>query len=138
MIRHQDKSEVDRKHVLVVDDEEPIRTMVSNVLRRLHLTCDTAHDGMAALEQLARNAYDVLLVDLMMPRLDGLGLVEKVRERVPPEQRPIVIVMTASPDLPDLPAFGDIVHAVVPKPFDIHELGAIVSDCVSSRRGSRS
>ncbi|HVT02714.1 MAG TPA: response regulator [Thermoanaerobaculia bacterium] len=124
-----------RKDVLIVDDEEPIRTMVARVLSRYNLACDTAPDGLAALDRLETTIYSVMLLDLMMPRLDGIGVVEKLSDRkMPSDERPIVIIMTAYAESADLRVSADIVQAVISKPFDIQELGGLVSDCVAMRR----
>ena len=60
--------------VLVVEDEEIIRTYVTGVLQRDGYRVETAVDGVAAVEKLATNRYDAVVLDLMMPRLDGFGV----------------------------------------------------------------
>jgi two-component system alkaline phosphatase synthesis response regulator PhoP len=62
------------KRVLIVDDDDPIRTMVERVLRRARFDVGSARDGYEAIEKLARNDYRAILLDLMMPRIDGLGV----------------------------------------------------------------
>lgn len=109
------------RRVLIVDDDEAIRTMVERVLRRAKLEVDCAKDGCEAIEKIARNDYATILLDLMMPRLDGLGVLQFV-ERNRPELGRAVIVMTAN-----VPGATDAVRAgkvsrILAKPFDLHQL----------------
>ena len=111
----------DRRRVLVVDDDEAIRTMVERVLRREKFDVDSARDGFEAIDKLARNDYHAILLDLMMPRIDGLGVLDFLRDHRPELGRN-VIVMTAN-----VPAATEAVRAgrisrVLSKPFDLQEL----------------
>jgi len=56
-----------RKPVLVVDDDDAIRTLVERVLRREKFEVESARDGHEAIEKLSRNDYATILLDLMMP-----------------------------------------------------------------------
>src|SRR5690349_10359780 len=63
-----------RKKILVVDDDDAIRMMVERVLRREKFEVETARDGFEAIEKLSGGDYATVLLDLMMPRVDGLGV----------------------------------------------------------------
>ena len=109
------------KRVLIVDDDDAIRTMVERVLRRENFEVDCARDGFEAIEKIARNDYETILLDLMMPRLDGLGVLQFL-ERNRPELGRCVVVMSAN-----VPGATDAVRAgrvsrVLAKPFDLHQL----------------
>jgi CheY-like chemotaxis protein len=120
------------KDVLIVDDDDAIRGMMKAALERCGLSCGAAVDGLDALNQIKVARYAVILLDLMMPRLDGRGVIGHLRTE--PGERPIVIVMTAFPER-DHPALdGTLVQAVVRKPFDLHNLANLLHDCVISRR----
>jgi len=109
------------KRVLIVDDDESIRIMVERVLRRADFEVDSARDGFEAIEKLAWNDYSAILLDLMMPRVDGLGVLEFL-ERHRPELSPAVIVMSANvPGATDVGREGRV-GRVLPKPFDLNEL----------------
>ncbi|MGZ7081107.1 MAG: response regulator transcription factor, partial [Thermoanaerobaculia bacterium] len=58
--------------ILVVDDDESIRTMIVRILSRENFHVDSARDGFEAIEMLAKEDYTTILLDLMMPRVDGL------------------------------------------------------------------
>jgi DNA-binding NtrC family response regulator len=79
------------QRVLVVDDEEAVRETVSRYLSRGGHEVETAPDGAAALEAFDRRAFDVVVTDLNMPRLGGVDLVRRVKEKDP---RTITIVLT--------------------------------------------
>ncbi|MEW9530914.1 two-component system response regulator CseB [Microbispora sp. NPDC049125] len=66
--------------VLLVEDDEVIRTTVGMVLERYGYRVSTAGDGLTGLELLREQRHDVLLLDVMLPGLDGIGLCRKVRE----------------------------------------------------------
>jgi DNA-binding response OmpR family regulator len=111
----------DSRRVLVVDDDDAIRTMVERVLGREGFEVDHARNGLEAIQKIARNDYGAILLDLMMPRLDGVGVLQFVVEKRPDLERS-VIVMTA-----DVPRASEISrtasHArVLSKPFDLMEL----------------
>ena len=66
--------------ILVVDDEVDTCRNLSDILSDLGYRVDIAHDGLSALELVKRNAYDVALLDLRMPGMDGLELFHRIRE----------------------------------------------------------
>ena len=107
------------KSVLVVDDEDVIREFLADILISAGYIVTEAHDGLAALEAVERNRPSVVLTDVRMPRLDGVGLVERLRARG--DDVPVVFMTAhfrASP-IPGVP--------LVPKPFDFDRLLATVA-----------
>ncbi|MGA8810756.1 MAG: response regulator [Thermoanaerobaculia bacterium] len=123
------------KDVLIVEDDDSIRNLVALALARAGLTCDTAEDGVYAVQHLTEKRYSVLLLDMSMPRLDGAGVLKEIRAFYADDsERPIVLVMTAAPQQEQLQPFAEIVHAVVAKPFDVHELRELVRGCVTLRK----
>lgn len=102
--------------LLVVDDEPAIRKLLQRIAQRAGFEVATARDGVEALEMFAVRSYDIAIVDLMMPRLSGYELVQKVSALSP---RPIVIVATALTN-GDVATLDDsMVRRVIRKPFDI-------------------
>lgn len=106
--------------VLVVDDEPSIRLLVSRALERNGFATDAASDGVEALQKLENGQFDLLILDLMMPRLNGLDVIEQLTESA--GRPPKILVMTAaSPSiLRDLPV--DRVQKIITKPFEIQTL----------------
>ena len=111
----------ENRRVLVVDDDESIRIMVEHVLRRHNYQVDSARDGFEAIDKLARDDYGTILLDLMMPRLGGLAVLEFL-ERHHPELGRSVIVMTANvPGATEARRAGRVAR-VLSKPFDLTDL----------------
>jgi len=82
--------------VLVVDDEPALRKSIARILGARGYEVATADDGQAGLEALERSQPDVLLTDLLMPRMSGLDLLQKAKQRWPDLE---VVIMTAFADV---------------------------------------
>jgi len=114
-------------HALICEDDPSIRALVQTVLRREGFDIDTASDGFEAMEELDRKCYDVIVLDLMMPGVDGYAVVSRVKQKWP-ERLPRIIIMTAVSEAL-LRDFPEPVCTVLPKPFDIDKLASVVHDC---------
>jgi DNA-binding response OmpR family regulator len=112
------KDETRRKTpLLIVDDDKAVRRLLARVAERAGFEVDTAKDGFQALEMLQHKQYEIAIVDLMMPRLSGYELVQKISTLNP---RPVVIVATALMN-GDVASLDDsMVRRVIKKPFDIN------------------
>jgi chemosensory pili system protein ChpA (sensor histidine kinase/response regulator) len=121
----------ERVRALVVDDDDPIRTMLKKVVERENIEVDTARDGVEAIERLDADGYRLILLDLMMPRVDGFGVLQHMRERHP-EKLACTIVATAVPESEIFRKFDTPVR-VIPKPFDISRLLDEIRACVGAR-----
>jgi two-component system, OmpR family, alkaline phosphatase synthesis response regulator PhoP len=124
------QSEQQKKKILVVDDDDAIRSMVERVLRREQYEVESARDGQEAIQKLAQNDYATVLLDLMMPRVDGHGVL-RFLETERPAEKPWVIVMTANMQGATETAHARPVFRVIPKPFDIRQLLSHVRECHS-------
>lgn len=111
-----------KKRVLIVEDDPAIRQIVRVLLERDGIEVDIAEDGERATKLLASESYAAVLLDLLMPRLDGRGVIEfmKAREIASP-----VVVVTAVSDSPDLDPH--LVRVVLQKPFEARELRKVVN-----------
>ena len=118
-----------KPRVLVADDDQSIRQLICTIVQREHFEVDCVANGQEAIEQLQRHVYSVILLDLMMPVLDGFGVVKYLRDH-PPPQKPIVIVITAYADQRFKDVDAGIVAGVMRKPFEVPELGNLVRSCV--------
>lgn len=108
--------------ILIVDDDASIRTLLAVVAARSGVSADVASDGVEAMQKLAAEAYDLVVLDLSMPRMNGFDLIARLREREP---RPVVIVLTALHHTQFLDLDPDVVHCVVRKPFDLDTFMAL-------------
>ncbi|MEA2325053.1 MAG: hypothetical protein QOE68_12 [Thermoanaerobaculia bacterium] len=118
-------------NILVVDDDISIRTLVTRVFVKRGDKVQSAVDGEAAIACLKTHTFDLVVLDLMMPRTDGFGVLAYLETL--DGSRPKVIVMTAAvPGLVDrVPS--DMVVGVLGKPFDLHALAALAEKASPSR-----
>lgn len=119
--------------VLVVEDDSAIRSLIVAALRSEPLEVHTASDGLAALDCVRSTDYAVILLDLMMPRLNGYDFLESM-EVVRPDANPVVIVMTAFEASALRTMRANRVHAVLHKPFDVERVVTLVRDCAFTQR----
>jgi CheY-like chemotaxis protein len=106
--------------VLVADDDPAIRMLVQRVLVRQGYEVTTANDGADAIVQLDQSRFDLLVLDLMMPRVDGIGVIAHLQSRGATTP-PILVMTAAAPDiLRRLP--HDRIAKIITKPFDLDEL----------------
>ena len=110
--------------VLVVDDEPLIREIVRALLEDEGYAVECAADGVEALEVVDVAAVDVVISDVVMPRLDGRALARRLRSRR--EEMPIVL-MSANRAESGIPGV-----ALVPKPFDVDDLLAAVTAALTN------
>jgi CheY-like chemotaxis protein len=117
--------------VLIVDDDPGVRGLLSTLLDREGHTAEFAEDGVAAVEKLRRNSYAVVLLDLMLPAVNGFEIIRLLKSDRP-DQLKRIIVMTAAANR-TLEHFDDEreIFSLVRKPFDIGDLTRKVRDCAS-------
>ena len=110
------------KKIMIVDDEPAIRELLVAVLQDEGYAVVAAPNGQQALELLPRERPDLVLLDIMMPDLDGREVRRRMQE-LPGLQDTQVIMSSAAirPDLAD-----SQIAAFVPKPFDIDQLLAVL------------
>ena len=123
-----------RKRALVVDDDDPIRTMLAKIVERQNLAVDTARDGVEAIQQLDRSRYDVILLDLMMPRVDGYGVVRHLQEHHP-DRLGHTIIASAVPENEIVRKIAVPVFRIHAKPFDLQKLIADIRELSGNGSG---
>ncbi len=111
----------------MIDDDAGIRLLVTKILEKHDFTVEVARDGAEGIEKIAAANYGVIVLDLMMPRLDGVAVVKYLSQYCP-EKIPSVIVTSAFGSA----AFDKVcppVHHFLEKPFDVSMLVAQAIDC---------
>ena len=98
---------------------------MAKIVERAGLPVDCARDGADAIARLDECHYSVVVLDLMMPNVDGFQFVEHIRRRGGP--RPAIIVISAGESSVLRRLDGSMVHSIVRKPFDIDVLGDLIS-----------
>ena len=118
------------KEVLLVDDEAGIRTLLFDALSGEGFKVTLAKDGQESLDRLENNRFDLLITDIRMPRLVGIGLLRKMKRAGRKER---VIIMTGKPlDLTLLGADTLPVFAQLHKPFEIPDFLEVVTSVFAS------
>jgi len=119
-------------NILVIDDEKGIREGCKRILTGEGYIVDTAENGKTGLEMVQAKPYDLLLVDLMMPGMGGLEMMEQVRA-IDPEIIMIVITGFATIETA-VDAMKSGAYDYVPKPFTPDQLVAVVNRGLETRR----
>lgn len=117
--------------VLIVDDDPAIRQILSALLRRDGTECDIAEDGEAAIERLKSHQYDVVLLDLLMPRVDGLGVLSFMKENA--IATPVVVLSAVTDDRVEV-LDPRLVRIAMQKPLEPRELRRVVEAIVKHTR----
>jgi len=108
--------------ILIVDDEPDLLEELRETLKQERYEVDTAADGDAALDKLFDNAYDLVLLDIMLPKIDGLEVLKEIRNG---DIATPVLMLTAKGSVEDKIAGLDYgADDYLPKPFDMSELMA--------------
>ncbi len=84
----------DQHKILLVDDDELIRDLYSEVLKDANFDVESAKDGQEGFEMLKLGGYDVVLLDLIMPELDGVTVLRKLHDNPPGKPNKHIIVLT--------------------------------------------
>ncbi len=107
--------------ILVVDDEMTIREFLSEALSAMGYVVDVARDGKEALEKIGDRSYDLIITDVNMPRLDGIGLYKAVCKQFPElKGRFLFLTACASPEV--MGTFEEESLPYLLKPFEIGRL----------------
>jgi PAS domain S-box-containing protein len=119
------KRAISSLRILLAEDNAMNQKVALRLLERLGYRADVASNGREALAALERQAYDVVLMDVQMPELDGLDASRRICERWPPQSRPHIIAMTANALPEDREAcFAAGMNDYVAKPIRADELEA--------------
>ena len=115
--------------VLIVDDDEEIRALLQDMLEEEGFKVGTARDGQEALDILQREGGWVILLDMMMPNVDGREVLRRLQANNELRDRNRVALMSAGGRLAQerLHLSADVVEALLPKPFDLDDVLAVVS-----------
>jgi two-component system nitrogen regulation response regulator GlnG len=112
------------RRILVADDEESIRWVLSKSLKKQGFSVDLAEDGLQALQLSRKNSYDLAVLDIKMPGLQGIELLQTLQQE---SQETLVVVMTAESTMENaVAAMKNGAYDYLTKPFDLDALDAII------------
>ena len=118
---------MDTRRALICEDDAAIRALVKTVVQREGFEVDVAADGKEGIEKMKSGCYDLVVLDLMMPEVDGFAVVKFLKEQRPKSLKRLVVMSAAgSVHRGDFP---EPVCRLLPKPFDIDQLSDAVHSC---------
>jgi DNA-binding response OmpR family regulator len=122
-------------HILLIEDNHDIADMVCEYLERCDYVMDHAADGITGLHLAVSNEYDAIILDLMLPGMDGIELLNKFRNEA--KRSVPVLILTARDTLDDkITGFDVGADDYLIKPFEIKELEARVRSLIRRQRGT--
>ena len=104
--------------------------MLAKVVERQDLDVDTARDGEEAIKRIDDDGYSVIVLDLMMPRVDGYGVLKHMQQHHP-DKLACTIIASAVPESEILKRFGMPVYRIHAKPFDMARLISDIRACTT-------
>ncbi|MBT1073505.1 sigma-54-dependent transcriptional regulator [Pelotalea chapellei] len=117
--------------ILVADDEESMRWVLSKALKRKGFNVDLAVDGRQAMSMIQENDYDLAIVDIRMPGINGLDLLDRIREL---KNDLLVVIMTAEASMKNaVEAMKRGAYDYITKPFDLDVIDAIIEKVERAR-----
>jgi excisionase family DNA binding protein len=118
----------ERPRILVVDDESSIRDLLAKTLALAEYDVDTAPDGRSALERLRMYPYDLLIVDLKMPGIDGLAVIREAKRLK--ADLPVIIITGYSTESAAIDAVNLGVAGYLTKPFRVPQVLAAAAKAI--------
>lgn len=113
--------------VLIAEDDESNRLVTSAIIKHLGFLADVVSNGKEALQALEQQTYDIILMNVRMPEMDGIRATQLIRKRFPPDRQPLIIAFTACV-LPD--SREDCIRAgmndFIAKPVKMEDLNRIL------------
>ena len=121
--------------VLLIDDERAYGEVIRDALEAYGIEVRLAHNAMEALEVYQQKIPDLILLDVMMPEIDGLTLMKWLREHSEKDKVPIHIVSAKAQERDRDAAIKAGADGFMAKPFTIDELKALIARTLSNGRG---
>ena len=116
---------------LVVDDSVSVRRAMAHFMLDLGLYCDAAGDGRQALQMVARRVPDLIVIDLEMPRMNGIELAQALRREPATRDVPIVMITSRHSEKHRTMAMAAGVNVFMTKPYTEDELASVVGSCLA-------
>jgi CheY-like chemotaxis protein len=116
----------EKKTILIIDDDQGIREVLSEYLHELGYDILTAADGLEGMDKIRLQNFDLLLLDIRIPYVSGLGLLQIAREANPAIP---VVCMTGYGSSPEKIAAEEVRH-ILSKPFELQELAKAVASLI--------
>ena len=119
-----------KKKVLVIEDDAEVRSMLKDYLVYLDYKVVTAEDGLKGLQRIKSEEYDLVITDIAMPYVSGIGIIAILKEEHP--EIPVIAITGYGYHAEEL-AYEKNANAIVSKPFDIQEIKTIIDDLIQNQ-----
>jgi DNA-binding NtrC family response regulator len=125
----------ERARILIVDDDESIRTVLATILEEKGYTVDTAENGNEGIEKTQTNFYNLALIDIRLPDMQGTQVLAKMKDTAPEIRK---IIITGFPSLQNsVEALNKGAHAYIMKPFDMDNVLETVEEQLKKQEQER-
>jgi DNA-binding NtrC family response regulator len=125
----------ERARILIVDDDETIRTVLATILEEKGYAVDTAENGNEGIEKTKTNFYNLALIDIRLPDMEGTQVLAKMKETAPKIRK---IIITGFPSLQNsVEALNKGAHAYIMKPFDMDNVLETVAEQLKKQEDER-
>lgn len=104
------------KKILVIEDEKDIQNIIKAFLENAEYKVETADDGLDAINLIQKNNYDLILLDIMLPKIDGFTVCEMIRKN---SNIPIIILTALTDEESQLKGFDKLADDYITKPFSM-------------------
>jgi DNA-binding NtrC family response regulator len=126
---------VNKPAVLIIDDEEGIRKLLTVILNENGYNADSAKDGQEAIKKTHEKFYNIALIDIVLPDMNGVELLTKIKETKPKMRK---IIMTGNPSVQNaVGALNNGADAYIMKPLDIGKVLATLEDQLKKQKEER-
>ncbi|MGB9676569.1 MAG: response regulator [Candidatus Bathyarchaeales archaeon] len=126
---------VENARILIVDDDENIRKLLQTILEEEGYSVDTADTAKEAIEKTKKSFYNLALIDIRLPDMEGIELLTKIRDTVPKMRK---IIITGYPTLQNaIAAVNRGANAYILKPFDMDKVLATIRDELKKQEEER-
>lgn len=122
----------EKTRILVIDDDQTIRDVLRDYLQELGFSVILAADGLEGMDKIKQERYDLVILDIRMPYVSGIGLVKiarEIRHDIP------IICMTGYGVSPEKIAAEEEVNLVLSKPFELKTLSQAINKLLTSMNG---
>jgi CheY-like chemotaxis protein len=129
-------NEMDGKHALIVDDDQVTCNALRQALEMLGMQTEIVMDGLEALDMINRQPPDLVLLDVMMPHLDGLSVLARLRKNAHTRRIPVIVVSSCpvgERELARLPGVNRVLHK---SEFSMDAMRSILADVMGAAERS--
>lgn len=110
------------KNILIVEDEKPIRETIKSIISAPGISVDEAEDGSSAIMKIKNNRFDLVILDLIIPKVDGMDVLKEIRGNKETSELPVVILSSRNKDLDLLAGYKSKANYYITKPFTEDQL----------------